>query len=79
MFTIYLYFCSYYLELLHQEYGGAAGINLALFQESSSFTADQTDDAVNEVQLITAAYDVFNEEQVRCAVMLTRSFIMLNT
>ncbi|KAK5854667.1 hypothetical protein PBY51_004842 [Eleginops maclovinus] len=54
----------YYMEMLHQEYGGAASINIALFKEESPFTADQTDDAVNEAQHIVAKYDVFDEEQV---------------
>ncbi|KAM9839131.1 PKHD1 like 1, tandem duplicate 1 [Aulostomus maculatus] len=55
---------AYYLELLQQEYGGAAGINLALFGEESPFTEDQTDDAVNELQVIVADYEVLDEEQV---------------
>uniref|UniRef100_A0A3Q3WJ25 PA14 domain-containing protein n=1 Tax=Mola mola TaxID=94237 RepID=A0A3Q3WJ25_MOLML len=54
----------YYLEVLHQEYGVVGSINIALFKEKSSFTKDQTDDAVNEVQNIDATYDVFDEEQV---------------
>ncbi|MEQ2297842.1 hypothetical protein AMECASPLE_038845 [Ameca splendens] len=54
----------YYLELLQQEYYGLSHINIALFQEESSFTADQSDDAVNEIQNILAAYEVFDEEQV---------------
>lgn len=56
--------CSYYMEILHQEYYGAAGFNLALFQEQSSFTEEQTDDAVDEVQNIIAQYKVSDEEQV---------------
>uniref|UniRef100_A0A3Q2QF83 PA14 domain-containing protein n=1 Tax=Fundulus heteroclitus TaxID=8078 RepID=A0A3Q2QF83_FUNHE len=55
---------AYYLELLHHEYYGGANLNLALFHEDSSFTADQTDDAVNEVQNIVAEYEAFDEEQV---------------
>uniref|UniRef100_A0A8C2XFR8 PKHD1 like 1, tandem duplicate 2 n=1 Tax=Cyclopterus lumpus TaxID=8103 RepID=A0A8C2XFR8_CYCLU len=54
----------YYMEILHQEYGNLASLNVALFQEESPFTEDQTDDAVNEVQNIVAKYDVFDEEQV---------------
>uniref|UniRef100_A0A3Q4MXJ0 PA14 domain-containing protein n=1 Tax=Neolamprologus brichardi TaxID=32507 RepID=A0A3Q4MXJ0_NEOBR len=54
----------YYMEILQQEYAGAATINLGLFQGESSYTEDQTDDAVNEVQDIGADYDVFDEEQV---------------
>ncbi|XP_035847175.1 fibrocystin-L-like [Sander lucioperca] len=54
----------YYIEILHQEYAGAASVNLAIFQEDSSFTEDQADGAVNEVQDIEVKYDVFDEEQV---------------
>ncbi|XP_029299003.1 LOW QUALITY PROTEIN: PKHD1 like 1, tandem duplicate 1 [Cottoperca gobio] len=54
----------YYMDMLHQNYGGPAVVNIALFQEESPFTEDQTDDAVNEVQKIKAQYDVFDEEQV---------------
>lgn len=55
---------SYYMEILHQEYAGVASVNVALFQEQSTFTESQTDDAVNEVQNIVAEYDVYDEEQV---------------
>ncbi|XP_011607160.2 fibrocystin-L isoform X2 [Takifugu rubripes] len=54
----------YYLEILHQEFVGAASVNVALFREKSSFTEAQTDDAVNEVQNIIAEYDVFDDEYV---------------
>ncbi|KAM9385916.1 fibrocystin-L-like isoform 2-T2 [Pholidichthys leucotaenia] len=54
----------YYFEILLQEYSGAAKVDLGLFQECSSFTEDQTGEAVNEVQNIRAAYDVYDEEQV---------------
>uniref|UniRef100_G3NDK3 PKHD1 like 1 n=1 Tax=Gasterosteus aculeatus aculeatus TaxID=481459 RepID=G3NDK3_GASAC len=54
----------YYMEILHQEYAGVASVNVALFQEQSTFTGSQTDDAVNEVQNIVAEYDVYDEEQV---------------
>ncbi|XP_039677098.1 fibrocystin-L-like [Perca fluviatilis] len=54
----------YYIEILHQGYAGAASVNLAIFQEESSFTEDQADGAVNEVQDIEVKYDVFDEEQV---------------
>lgn len=57
-------FSRYYLELLQQEYYGLANLNIALFQEESSFTADQSDDAVNEIQNIVGEYEAFDEEQV---------------
>lgn len=52
------------MELLHQEYAVVATINIGLFRGDSSFTEDQTDDAVNEVQRIVAQYEAFDEEQV---------------
>ncbi|XP_061597205.1 fibrocystin-L-like isoform X1 [Cololabis saira] len=54
----------YYMEILHQEYRVIAKINIGLFQEESSFTEEQTNDAVNEVQNIVAEYEAFDEEQV---------------
>uniref|UniRef100_A0A3P9KTK4 Polycystic kidney and hepatic disease 1 (autosomal recessive)-like 1 n=1 Tax=Oryzias latipes TaxID=8090 RepID=A0A3P9KTK4_ORYLA len=54
----------YYMELLHQEYAVVASINIGLFRGDSSFTKDQTDDAVNEIQKIIATYEAFDEEQV---------------
>ncbi|XP_053190049.1 fibrocystin-L-like [Scomber japonicus] len=55
---------AYYMEILHEEYGGAANLRLGLFREDSSFTKDQTDDAVNEGQNIILEYEAFNEEQM---------------
>lgn len=52
------------MEILHQEYTGLASVNLAMFTEDSSFTKAQTSNAVNEVQLLIADYDVYDEEQV---------------
>ncbi|KAF0024292.1 hypothetical protein F2P81_023094 [Scophthalmus maximus] len=54
----------YYMEILHQQYGGPSSINLGLFQKESTFTEDQTNDAVNEVQNINGVYDVSDEKQV---------------
>uniref|UniRef100_A0A8C5F806 PKHD1 like 1, tandem duplicate 1 n=1 Tax=Gadus morhua TaxID=8049 RepID=A0A8C5F806_GADMO len=54
---------AYYMEVLHQDYGGLGGLRLGLFTGQSAFTADQSDDAVNEVQQIVADYDVEDEEQ----------------
>lgn len=61
------------MEILQQEYYGAASFNLALFQEQSSFTEEQTNDAVNEVQNITAEYNVFDEEQVQTSLFFVQS------
>nr|XP_061786823.1 fibrocystin-L-like [Nerophis lumbriciformis] len=54
----------YYIEILHQEYNGAAGINLAMFRPESWFTEEQSDDAINEVQVIAVNYEAFDEKQV---------------
>uniref|UniRef100_A0A3P8VH65 PKHD1 like 1, tandem duplicate 2 n=1 Tax=Cynoglossus semilaevis TaxID=244447 RepID=A0A3P8VH65_CYNSE len=53
----------YYIELLHQEHAGAADINIGFFKEDSTFTEDQTDDAVNEVQ-----YIIEKEPKINCLV-----------
>ncbi|XP_026145815.1 PKHD1 like 1, tandem duplicate 1 isoform X2 [Carassius auratus] len=54
----------YYIEILVQEYAGAASVDVAFFKEISPFTAQQTIDAVNEKQQISAFYDVLAEKQV---------------
>lgn len=59
-----LFFCSYYIEILMQQYYGGSFVNIGLFHDESAFTEDQTDDAVNEVQAIVAEYERFAEEQV---------------
>ncbi|XP_056153970.1 fibrocystin-L-like [Lampris incognitus] len=55
---------AYYMEILHQEWRGNARINVGVFRGESTFTEDQTEDAVNEIQTIVAEHDVFDEEQV---------------
>ncbi|KAF7655004.1 hypothetical protein LDENG_00062160 [Lucifuga dentata] len=54
----------YYMEILFQEYGVTAYINMALFRGESDFTEEQTEDAVNEMQSIKIEYDLYDEEQV---------------
>jgi len=54
----------YYIEILVQEYGGAASVDVAFFKEISPFTAQQTIEAVNERQQINAYYNVAPEKQV---------------
>lgn len=61
---IFFFLCSYYMEILHEEYGGAANLRLGLFREETTFTSDQTDDAVSEIQNIILEYEAFDEEQV---------------
>lgn len=60
-----LCFCSYYLDVLHQDYGGPGSFKIAVFKGESPYTDTQTDDARNEQQNIIADYDVFDEAQVR--------------
>ncbi|XP_016299954.1 fibrocystin-L-like [Sinocyclocheilus anshuiensis] len=54
----------YYIEILVQEYAGAASVDVAFFKEISPFTAQQTTESVNEKQQINAYYDILPEEQV---------------
>lgn len=51
-----------------QEYKGRASVNVGFFRAESSFTEDQTDDAIAETQLIVIDYDWSDEEQV-CGVL----------
>uniref|UniRef100_H3CIT5 PKHD1 like 1, tandem duplicate 1 n=1 Tax=Tetraodon nigroviridis TaxID=99883 RepID=H3CIT5_TETNG len=68
----------YYLEILHQEFWGAASFNVGLFSEKSSFTETQTDDAVNEVQDIVAQYDVFDDEYVIIFTSMPQNTVTIN-
>ncbi|KAI5091821.1 fibrocystin-L precursor, partial [Silurus meridionalis] len=54
----------YYIEVLHQEYGGIASVDVGFYRETSTFTAQQTVDAVNEIQVINASYNVLDEIQM---------------
>ncbi|KAK2830693.1 hypothetical protein Q5P01_018624 [Channa striata] len=49
----------YYLEILMQEYYSSSGVNIGLFHEESSFTKDQTEDALNEVQTIVMTFSAW--------------------
>ncbi|KAL0166577.1 hypothetical protein M9458_038421, partial [Cirrhinus mrigala] len=53
----------YYIEILVQEYGVVASVDVAFFKEISPFMAQQTTEAVNEKQRINAYYDVLPEKQ----------------
>ncbi|XP_053349466.1 PKHD1 like 1, tandem duplicate 1 [Clarias gariepinus] len=54
----------YYIEVLCQEYGGVASVDVGFYKETSPFTPQQTIDAVNEIQVINASYNVLNEIQM---------------
>ncbi|TSK31508.1 Fibrocystin-L [Bagarius yarrelli] len=54
----------YYIEVLFQEWGSAASIDVGLYKETSIFNAMQTVEAVNEIQVINASYDVLEEVQM---------------
>uniref|UniRef100_A0AAR2IPV4 Polycystic kidney and hepatic disease 1 (autosomal recessive)-like 1 n=1 Tax=Pygocentrus nattereri TaxID=42514 RepID=A0AAR2IPV4_PYGNA len=55
---------AYYVEVLLQQYTMTASIDVGFFKERSPFTAQQTQEAVNEKQVIQASYDVLDEKQV---------------
>ncbi|KAL6460366.1 hypothetical protein MHYP_G00303320 [Metynnis hypsauchen] len=55
---------AYYIEALLQQYTVVASIDVGFFKERSPFTAQQTQDAVNEKQVIKARYDILDEKQV---------------
>lgn len=55
---------SYYMEILMQQWNGPSGMKVGMFTGRSSFTEEQSDDAVNEVQVIVARHDVNDETLV---------------
>ncbi|XP_036421459.1 fibrocystin-L-like [Colossoma macropomum] len=55
---------AYYIEVLLQHYTMTASIDVGFFKERSPFTAQQTQEAVNEKQVIQASYNVLDEKQV---------------
>lgn len=67
--------CSYYLDVLHQDYGGPEALRIAVFKGESPFTSTQSDDALNEEQNIIADYDLFDETQVRSSAAHKLSFL----
>ncbi|XP_073714834.1 fibrocystin-L-like [Misgurnus anguillicaudatus] len=55
----------YYIEVLVQKYYNyQASVDVGFFKDISPFTAQQTTEAVNERQQISANYDVLSEKQV---------------
>lgn len=61
----------YYLEILLQEYRLSAFIDVGLYQYKNVYTEQQTEDAVNEEQVIKSQSTIVQEVQVcyddRCA------------
>nr|XP_055075131.1 fibrocystin-L-like [Misgurnus anguillicaudatus] len=54
----------YYIEVLVQEYYDEASVDVGFFKEISTFTDNQTKEAINEKQQINASYDVLPEKQM---------------
>ncbi|KAG9339164.1 hypothetical protein JZ751_024022 [Albula glossodonta] len=54
----------YYIEVFVHDYGGPGSVDVALFKEKSPFTAQQSSESSNEVQMIKATYDILQEQQV---------------
>uniref|UniRef100_A0A8B9H868 Polycystic kidney and hepatic disease 1 (autosomal recessive)-like 1 n=1 Tax=Astyanax mexicanus TaxID=7994 RepID=A0A8B9H868_ASTMX len=60
----YFHTRQYYMEVLFQEYTSVASVDVGFLKEKSPFTAQQTMEAVNEKQSISATYDIRDEKQV---------------
>lgn len=71
---IQTYSCRYYIEVLCQDYGYIASVDVGFYKEKSTFTAQQTVDAVNEIQVINASYDVLDEIQVGHSISMVMVF-----
>ncbi|KAK0131722.1 Fibrocystin-L [Merluccius polli] len=55
---------AYYMEMIMQQWGGPSAMRVGMYTGDSLFTADQSDDAVNEQQNIVIDYNVTAEKQV---------------
>ncbi|KAJ8334855.1 hypothetical protein SKAU_G00404940 [Synaphobranchus kaupii] len=54
----------YYIEVLLQDYAIVGSVNVGFLKEKSPFTAQQSVESVNEVQLIWTSYSKYPETQV---------------
>nr|XP_055075555.1 fibrocystin-L-like [Misgurnus anguillicaudatus] len=54
----------YYIEVIVYKYYYQASVEVGFFKDISPFTAQQTTEAINERQQISANYDVLSEKQV---------------
>ncbi|XP_066572050.1 PKHD1 like 1, tandem duplicate 1 isoform X2 [Amia ocellicauda] len=54
---------AYYIEVWLQEYAGVAFVDVGMFKGKSSYTPQQTAEAVNEVQLIQTVCNNLQEKQ----------------
>ncbi|XP_018426208.1 PREDICTED: fibrocystin-L [Nanorana parkeri] len=55
---------SYYIEAYIQNYNGKSAIDVGLYQRRSSFTDQQTADAVNDIQNLQSQTDTVLEKQI---------------
>lgn len=65
--TLYLLvtlFSRYYIEILLQEYRLSAFVDVGLYQYGNVYTEQQTEDAVNEEQVIQSQSAIVQEVQV---------------
>ena len=57
-------FSRYYIEILLQEYRLSAFVDVGLYQYRNVYTEQQTEDAVNEEQVIKSQSTIVEEVQV---------------
>lgn len=57
-------FSRYYIEILLQEYRLSAFVDVGLYQYRNVYTEQQTEDAVNEEQVIKSQSTIVQEVQV---------------
>lgn len=64
LYLLVTLFFRYYIEILLQEYRLSAFVDVGLYQYRNVYSEQQTEDAVNEEQVIQAQSTVVQEVQV---------------
>lgn len=64
LYLLVILFSRYYIEILLQEYRLSAFVDVGLYQYRNVYSEQQTEDAINEEQVIQSQSTVVQEVQV---------------
>lgn len=64
LYLLVILFSRYYIEILLQEYRLSAFVDVGLYQYKNVYSEQQTEDAINEEQVIQSQSTVVQEVQV---------------
>lgn len=64
LYLLVILFSRYYIEILLQEYRLSAFVDVGLYQYRNVYSEQQTEDAINEEQVIQSQSTIVQEVQV---------------